>query len=94
MQIVLHSCNGKAGLVKLVGEGAFTYDKSLAAFLMLEKVGGRHGRGIETLFGNMQPGGAEAVLQIFTRLYRVVGQDDQRISLFQYPGDKLVTAGD
>ncbi len=86
--------NGKAGLVKFVGEGTFTYDKRLAAFLVPEKVGGRHGRGIEALFGNMQPGGAEAVLQIFARLYRIVGQDNQGVSLFQHPGDKLVTAGD
>ena len=85
--------DGEAGLVELVGQRPFADHIGLLAILALEKVGGAHGGGVEALLRHLDPGGAEAVLQIFLGLGRVVGQKQQLAALLQQAVDEAVGTG-
>ena len=85
--------DGEAGLVELVGQGPFANHIGLLAILALEKVGGAHGGGVEALLGHLYSGGAEAVLQIFLGLGRVVGEEQELAALLQQAVDEAVGAG-
>ncbi len=86
--------DGETGLVEFVSQGPFADHIGLLAILALEKVGGPHGGGVEALFRHLDPGGAEAILQIFLGLGRVVGEEQQLAALLQQAMNEAIGAGD
>ncbi len=86
--------DGETGLVELVGQRPFTDHIGLLAILTLEEIGGTHGGGVEALLRHFDTCGAEAVLQIFLGLGRVVGEEQELAALLQQAMDETVSTGD